>query len=78
MHKVGAVRYNLDGTDAGTVTEKDQAKYDKQMQQIKKSRSEQRSSDKKADSTKQDNPVAQDKSGHSSASNNSSNTDAKA
>jgi len=32
IHKVGAVRYNLDGTNAGTVTKKDQAKRDKQMQ----------------------------------------------
>ena len=43
IHQVGAVRYNLDGTNAGTVTEKDQAKRDKQMQQIKKSSLEQRS-----------------------------------
>ena len=77
MHKVGAVRYNLDGTNAGTVTEKDQAKRYKQMQQIKKSSLEQRSDNKKADSTKQDKPVAQEKSQHSSASNDSSNTDAK-
>lgn len=77
MHKVGAVRYNLDGTNAGTVTEKDQAKRDKQMQQIKKSSLEQRSNDKKAESTNQDKPVAQDKSEHSSANNDSSNTGAK-
>lgn len=32
MHKVGAVRYNLDRTNAGTVTEKNQAKRNKQMQ----------------------------------------------
>ena len=39
------MRYNLDGTNAGTVTEKDQAKRDKQMQQIKKGSLEQRSID---------------------------------
>ena len=77
MHKVGALRYNLDGTNAGTVTEKDQAKRDKQIQQIKKSSLEQSGNDKKADSTKQDKPVVQDKSEHSSVSNDSSNTDAK-
>ena len=35
--------YNLDGTNAGTVTKKDQVKRDKQMQQIKKSGSQQES-----------------------------------
>ena len=35
MHKVGTVRYNLDGTNAGTVTEKDQAKRDKTLEKIK-------------------------------------------
>jgi sRNA-binding protein len=54
MHKVGTVRYNLDGTNAGTVTEKDQAKRDKQMQQIKEYQSGQKSNDKKAGSTNQD------------------------
>jgi sRNA-binding protein len=62
MHKVGTVRYNLDGTSAGTVTEKDQAKRDKQMQQIKEYQSGQKSGDKKAGSTKQDKPVDEDKS----------------
>lgn len=62
MHKLGAVRYNLDGTNAGTVTEKDQAKRDKQMQQIKEYQSGQKSSDKKTASTKQDKPVDEDKS----------------
>jgi hypothetical protein len=31
IHEVGAMRYNLDGTEAGIVTEKDQAKRDKQL-----------------------------------------------
>lgn len=62
IHKVGAVRYNLDGTSAGTVTEKDQAKPGKQMQQIKEYQSGQRSNDKKPGSTKQDKPVDEDKS----------------
>lgn len=31
IHEVGAMRYNLDGTEAGMVTEKDQAKRDKQL-----------------------------------------------
>jgi hypothetical protein len=31
IHVVGAMRYNLDGTEAGIVTEKDQAKRDKQL-----------------------------------------------
>jgi len=35
MHKVGAVRYNLDGSEAGAVTEKDQTKRDKQIGKIK-------------------------------------------
>jgi len=35
MHKVGTVRYNLDGTSAGTVTAKDQAKRDKMLEKIK-------------------------------------------
>jgi len=72
IHKVGTVRYNLDGTNAGTVTEKDQAKRDKQMQQIKEYQSGQRSSDKKPGSTKQDKPVAQDKSKDSDTSHDSS------
>ena len=72
IHKVGAVRYNLDGTNAGTVTEKDQAKRDKQMQQIKEYQSGQKSSDKKAGSTKQDKPVDEDKSKDSDTSHDSS------
>ena len=61
MHKVGAVRYNLDGTNAGTVTEKDQAKRDKQMQQIKKSQflkrnsEQQKNKDQKPDISDSDN-----------------------
>lgn len=35
MYKLGTVRYNLDGTSAGTVTEKDQAKRDKMLEKIK-------------------------------------------
>jgi hypothetical protein len=35
IHELGAIRYNLDGTEAGTVTEKDQAKRDKQMLKMK-------------------------------------------
>ena len=31
LHKIGAMRYNLDGSESGGVTEKDQAKRDKQM-----------------------------------------------
>jgi hypothetical protein len=31
IHAVGAMRYNLDGTEAVIVTEKDQAKRDKQL-----------------------------------------------
>ena len=77
IHKVGAMRYNLDGTNAGTVTEKDQAKRDKQLRQNKKSGSGQSGNNKKAESTKQDKPVAQGKSQHSGASNDLSNTDAK-
>ena len=72
VHKVGAVRYNLDGTNAGTVTEKDQAKRDKQMQQTKEYQSQQRSNDKKASSTKQDKAVTQDKSKDSATSHDSS------
>jgi len=34
IHKVGAVRYNLDGTEAGAVTEKDQEKRDKMVSKI--------------------------------------------
>jgi sRNA-binding protein len=72
MHKVGTVRYNLDGTNAGTVTEKDQAKRDKQMQQIKEYQSGQRSNDKKTASTKQDKQVDKDKSKDSAISHDSS------
>ena len=72
VHKVGAVRYNLNGTNAGTVTEKDQAKRDKQMQQTKEYQSQQRSNDKKASSTKQDKAVTQDKSKDSATSHDSS------
>ena len=68
LHKVGAVGYNLDGTNAGTVTEKDQAKRDKQMQQIKEYQSQQRSNDKKPASTKQDKPVDENKSKDSDTS----------
>lgn len=35
MHELGAIRYNLDGSEAGAVTKKDQAKRDKQMNKIK-------------------------------------------
>jgi sRNA-binding protein len=31
IHEVGAMRYNLDGTEAGLVTKKDQAKREKQL-----------------------------------------------
>lgn len=72
IHKIGAVRYNLDGTNAGTVTEKDQAKRDKQMQQIKEYQSGQKSGDKKAGSTKQDKQVDEDKSKDSDTSHDSS------
>lgn len=72
IHKVGAVRYNLDGTNAGTVTEKDQAKRDKQMQQIKEYQSGQKSSDKKTGSTKQDKPVDENESKDSDTSHDSS------
>lgn len=33
MHEIGAMRYNLDGSEAGSVTEKDQAKRDKTARQ---------------------------------------------
>ncbi|MDC0865252.1 ProQ/FINO family protein [Rickettsiaceae bacterium] len=72
MHKVGTVRYNLDGTNAGTVTEKDQAKRDKQIQQIKEYQSGQKSSDKKTGSTKQDKPVDENESKDSDTSHDSS------
>jgi hypothetical protein len=32
LHQIKAMRYNLDGSEAGAVTEKDQAKRDKQME----------------------------------------------
>lgn len=46
IHKVGAVRYNLDGTNAGTVTEKDQAKRDKTLKKIKSNASNKSSKNK--------------------------------
>jgi hypothetical protein len=40
------VRYNLDGTNAGTVTEKDQAKRDKTLEKIKSNSSSKSLKDK--------------------------------
>lgn len=36
LHEIGAMRYNLDGSEAGSVTKKDQAKRDKQLARINK------------------------------------------
>jgi len=44
IHEVGAMRYNLDGSGAEAVTERDQAKRDKQMVKIKTGRPEGKSS----------------------------------
>lgn len=37
LHEIGTIRYNLDGSEAGAVTEKDQAKRDKQLGKRKQS-----------------------------------------
>lgn len=57
MHKVGVVRYNLDGTGAGTVTEKDQAKRDKQRRQTKERQSQKKDRDSKETGSKKQNEI---------------------
>jgi len=62
MHKVGTVRYNLDGTNAGIVTEKDQAKRDKTLEKIKSNSSSKSLKDKHiSDESDEDKNESKDK-----------------
>jgi hypothetical protein len=63
LHEVGAMRYNLNGSEALAVTEKDQAKRNKQMGKTKERQSQQKDKDnKETSSKKQDKNPAKNKS----------------
>jgi hypothetical protein len=63
LHEVGAMRYNLDGSEAYAITEKDQAKRDKQMGKTKEHQPQQKDQDnKETSSKKQDKNPAENKS----------------
>jgi len=67
IHEVGAMRYNLDGSEAYAITEKDQAKLDKRMGKAKGRQSQQKDS-KETLSKKQDKNPAKNKSEDSATS----------